>query len=228
MSQPTKRGAGEAFGDCETIPLSSTKRRRRTKGPRREVAQIDTPTKTIPQKLPPQENESAQKAQKKKKPPRIGDVDMSGQPTSAREDVGAKKAGRRGKKKHKAPGSKDEAAAEQVAVVAKDEAKPGEGRKKKKEKFHGKARENRIMHALSEETPSWIEQGWEMSLAGGYFLDQDPVLSKGDKYVNPSVLGLLLIATPENSSYLPSRTYISSPRRLHCLCDLYPLLLLAL
>lgn len=103
---------------------------------------------------------------------------MSGQQAPATENEVSKKAGRRGKYKHKASKSHDEAAADQVVVVAKDEEKPDKEGQKKQKKLYSKAREDRIMKALSEETPSWpAEQGREMSITGGYFLDQDPELS---------------------------------------------------
>ena len=184
MSQNTKRDANEAFGDNATVPPSSTKRRRRSKGTQRDSGNLSTPTKSVLQRPPRREDSSPQKAKEKKTPP-IDSDDKFDQDVPAAKNRPEKKVDRRGLKKSRGSKSQAEETADQV-VPAKDERKPDkELKKKKKEKLHSKAREDRIMKELNDETPSWIEQGWEMSITGGYFLDQDPVLSKGDKYDCP-------------------------------------------
>lgn len=68
-------------------------------------------------------------------------------------------------------------------IIAKDGARPENERQKKQKLGRTTAREDRIMNALNQETPSDAsEQDWDMSIAGGYFLDQDPILSVGDQY----------------------------------------------
>lgn len=75
-----------------------------------------------------------------------------------------------------------EASESQAVILAEDQVTPVKEFKRKQKKKEGSRRERPRHKDPSEETTSWeSEQGWDMSIAGGYFLDQDPLLPKGDQ-----------------------------------------------
>ena len=181
MSKPTKRDASEAFGDIEEAPAVSKKRTRR-KGRHREsnapapvaVPKAITHTSTQPSAT----NTAATEA-------------VVNQPTTDPHEqtrhVSSKKNGdpegpahKKRRKHNKSPLEKS-LFADSPLAVAKKEPKPAHKQSKDASKQGQKRANIPKNNRRKDGLQSSLKSDWDLSIQGGYFLDQDPLLSKDEQ-----------------------------------------------
>ena len=181
MSKPTKRDASEAFGDVEEAPAASKKRTRRKDKHRESNAPtpvIVSTAKTHASTQPLATNTAATEAVVNQ--PTI-DPREQAQHVSGKKNGDPKGPTHKKKREHnKSPLEKSLAADSSLAVTkkqpksahkqSKDASKQGQKRAKI-------SKNNRRKDGLQ---PS-LKRDWDLSIQGGYFLDQDPLLSEDER-----------------------------------------------
>ena len=181
MSKPTKRDASEAFGDVEEAPAVSKKRTRRKNKHRESNAPVPV---AVPKAIthtstqPSTTNTTAAEA-------------VVNQPTTDPHEqtrhVPGKKNGdlkgpahKKRRKHNKSPLEKSLSADSSLVVAEKEPKlahKQGKDASKQGQKRANIPKNNRRKDGLQ----SYLKSDWDLSIQGGYFLDQDPLLSKDEQ-----------------------------------------------
>ena len=180
MSKPTKRDASEAFGDVEEAPAVSKKRTRRKEKHRKSnaPAPVTVPTvKTHTSTEPSATNTAATEA-------------VVNQPTIDPREHAQHVSGKNGdpkgpthkkKREHNKSSLEKSFAADSSLAVTKKQPKSAhkqsEDASKQGQKHAKISKNNRRKDGLQPP----LKRDWDLSIQGGYFLDQDPLLSEDER-----------------------------------------------
>jgi len=172
MSQQTKRDAAEAFGNDEIASPVSTKRARR----RIKHNRFKTPV-AIPKSIPQQSTlplDSTAIAQQAKSAQSTGDLETRKQHTPTTKKSLSNGSEHTGDKNNADPSSAQQASSNQSSSVMKSTHK--------KQTKQGKRRAKKSTSNGSKASPTvQTKSSWTESIWGGYFLDQDPLLSQDEQ-----------------------------------------------
>ena len=180
MSKPTKRNASEAFSD-EDAPAVSKKRTRRKEKHRESnaLAQVAVPkAKTHTSTQPSAINTAAAEpaVNQPTTDPHEQTRHVSGQMNGDSKGPTHKK-----KRKHNKSLLEKGLSADSSLAVTKKEPKPA----RKRSKDASKQRQKRVKISKNDRRESGLQSSvkseWDLSIQGGYFLDQDPLLSKDEQ-----------------------------------------------
>jgi hypothetical protein len=179
MSKPTKRDASEAFGDVEEAPAVSKKRARRKDKRRQSNAPAPVP-KAIPHaSTPPSATNTAATEAVVNQP--TTDPREQAQHVSDEKNGDPKGPTHKKRRRHnKSPLEKSLAADSSLAVTKKQ---PKSAHKQSKDvSKQGQKRGNISQNDRRKDglQPS-LKRDWDLSIQGGYFLDQDPLLSEDER-----------------------------------------------
>jgi hypothetical protein len=180
MSKPTKRDASEAFGDVEEAPAVSKKRTRR-KDKHRESnapAPVAVPkAKTHISTQPLATNAAATEA-------------VVNQPTTDpheqtrhayKKNGDLKGPAHKKRRKHNKPPLEKSLSADSSLAVAKKEPKLAHKQSKDASKQGQKRANISKNNRRKDGLQSSLKSDWDLSIQDGYFLDQDPLLSKDEQ-----------------------------------------------
>jgi hypothetical protein len=175
MSKQTKRDATEAFGESENASAMSTKRTRRKTKHKDSERPVAGP-KAMKQDSASSSDATAIVGNAKSSQP---DTDLDTRTRNASGTTGGPPSGSGYKRKHKGSGSHSEKNlnVDQSSPVAK---KRHEGRNQGTRKHKRQANKTRIERYKDRSHPP-PKSGWTKSIVGGYFLEQDPLLSQDEQ-----------------------------------------------
>jgi hypothetical protein len=172
MSQQTKRDATEAFGNDEMASPVSTKRARRRIKHNRFKTPVAIPKNTTQRSTLPLDSTAI--AQQAKSAQSTGDLETQKQHTPTTKKRLSNGSEHKGDGNSADPYSAPKASLNQLSSVAKSthkkQTKQGKKRVKKSASNGSKA------SSTVQTKSSWTESIW-----GGYFLDQDPLLSQDEQ-----------------------------------------------
>jgi hypothetical protein len=172
MSQQTKRDAAEAFGNDEIPSTLSTKRTRRKTKHNPSKTPVAIQRDITQQSAPPLAGAAV--AQKAKSGQPAGDLETRKQHAPAASKALSNGSQHKGEKNDDDLNPAQKASASQPSTVAKStndkQTKEGKRRAKKSTANGGEA-----ISTLQ------TKSGWTESIWGGYFLDQDPLLSQDEQ-----------------------------------------------
>jgi hypothetical protein len=181
MSKPTKRDASEAFGDVEEAPAVSKKRTRR-KDKHREsnapapviVPKAETHTSTQPSAT----NTAATEAVVNQP---TTDPREQAQHVSDKKNGDPKGPTHKKRRKHNKSLLEKSLAADSSLALTKKQPKSAHKQRKDASK-QGQKRANISKNGWHKNglQPS-LKRDWDLSIQGGYFLDQDPLLSEDEQ-----------------------------------------------
>ena len=181
MSKPTKRDASEAFGDVEEAPAVSKKRTRRKDKHRKSnaPAPVIIPTaKPHTSTQPSATNTAAIEAVVNQ--PTI-DPREEAQHVSSKRNGDLKGSTHKRKREHnKSPLEKSLAADSSLAVTKKPPKSAHKQSKDASKQEQKRAKIPKNNWRKDGLQPS-LKRDWDLSIQGGYFLDQDPLLSEDER-----------------------------------------------
>jgi hypothetical protein len=181
MSKPTKRDANEAFGDVEEAPAVSKKRPRR-KDKHRESnapAPVAVPKAKPHTSTQPSATNTVATEAVVNQP--TTDPHEQTQHVSVKKNGDPKSPTRRKKRKHNKSPLEKSLSADSSLAVTKKEPNPGH----KQSKDASKQRQKRANISKNDRRKDGLQPSlksdWDLSIQGGYFLDQDPLLSEDEE-----------------------------------------------
>jgi hypothetical protein len=181
MSKPTKRDASETFGDVEEAPAVSKKRTRR-KDKHRESnapAPVAVPkAKTHTSTQPSATNTAATEAVVHQP---TTDPHEQTRHVSSKKNGDSKRPAHKKRRKHNKPPLEKSLSADPSLAVAKKEPKLAHKQSKDASKQGQKRANISKNNRRKDGLQSSLKSDWDLSIQGGYFLDQDPLLSKDEQ-----------------------------------------------
>jgi hypothetical protein len=180
MSKPTKRDASEAFGDEAALAVSKKRTRRKDKHRESNApAQVAVPkAKTHTSTQPLATNTAATEAAVNQP---TTDPHEQTRPVSGQKNGDPKGPIHKKKRKHNKSLLEKSLSADSSLAVTKKESKPAHKQSKDASK-QGQKRANISKNDKRKNgLQSSLKRDWDLSIQGGYFLDQDPLLSKDEQ-----------------------------------------------
>jgi hypothetical protein len=181
MSKPTKRDASEAFGDVEEAPAVSKKRTRRKDKHRgsNAPAPVIVPNANTHTSTQPSATNTATTEAVVNQP--TTDPREQAQHVSGKKNGDPKGPIRKKKRKHnKSPLEKGLAADSSLAVTKKQPKSTHKQSKDASKQGQKRAKISKTDRRKDGLQPS-LKRDWDLSIQGGYFLDQDPLLSEDER-----------------------------------------------
>src|SRR4051794_4820164 len=184
MSKPTKRtkrDASEAFGDVEEAPAISKKRTRR-KNKHREPnapAPAGVPKAKTHTSIQPSASNPATTEAVLNQP--TTDLHEQTQHISGQKNRDPKGPTEKKRRKNKKSPLEKSLSADSSLAVTKKEPKPAHKQSKDASKQGQKRVNISKTDRRKDGSPPSLKSDWDLSIQGGYFLDQDPLLSEDEQ-----------------------------------------------
>lgn len=181
MSKPTKRDASEAFGDVEEAPAVSKKRTRRKDKHRKSNAPAPVIVPTAKPHTSTQSsatNTAATEAVVNQ--PRI-DPREEAQHVSGKRNGDLKGSTHKRKREHNKSLLEKSLAADSSLAVTKKPPKSAHKQSKDASKQEQKRAKISKNNWRKDGLQLSFKRDWDLSIQGGYFLDQDPLLSEDER-----------------------------------------------
>ena len=180
MSKPTKRDASEAFGNEEAPAVSKKRTRRKDKHRESNApAPVTVPkAKTHTSTQPSATNTAATEAVVNQP---TTDPREQAQHVSDKKNGDLKGPTHKKRRKHNKSPLEKSLAADSSLAVTKKQPKPAHKQRKDASKQGQKRANIPKSNRRKDGSQSSLKSDWDLSIQGGYFLDQDPLLSEDEQ-----------------------------------------------